>query len=237
MKFKQWFPLIAARRSAYRASLLVVAGLLLSGVATSAPNNGSKFSAPSTPSAPPRPVARLITASPRTETATRQRPRFVGTGQTVPSAVVMGAINVAAAPVAALVAATSDEQRVVDLINVERRKMGAKPLALDGKLLRLARLHSENMARQDFFAHVGRDGLDALGRVEAAGIRDWRSLAENIAYNHERFPDPLSQVVGRWMQSNKHRHNILNSDFTHTGLGIARADDGRIFFTQVFMTR
>lgn len=231
MKFNQSFPLIAARKRAYRASMLVAAGLLLSGVAASAANNGSKFSAPSSPS---RPVVRMVTASARPETA-KQRPRFVGAAQAVPT-VAMRAANVAAASVAA-VAATSNEQRVVDLINVERRKIGARPLVLDSNLLRLARLHSENMVRQNFFAHVGCDGLDAMGRVEAAGIRDWRALAENIAYNHERFPDPLSQVVGRWMQSVKHRHNILNSDFTHTGLGIARADDGRIFFTQVFMKR
>ncbi|HEX8473994.1 MAG TPA: CAP domain-containing protein [Pyrinomonadaceae bacterium] len=231
MKYNNLFPLNVARRRACRVSLLSVS-LLLAGVAASANNNGSKYVAP-----PTRPVARLVTAT-RTETSRPQpqqqqrRPRLVATAQVVPVAAVRTA-NVAAATFAV----TSDEQRVVDLINAERRKRGAGSLTLDGKLMRIARLHSENMVRQGFFSHVGQDGLDASGRVEAAGVRDWRALAENIAYNHERFADPCAQVVERWMLSVKHRHNILNADYTHTGLGIARAADGRIFFTQVFMTR
>jgi uncharacterized protein YkwD len=39
------------------------------------------------------------------------------------------------------------------------------------------------------------------------------------------------------MISDKHRANILNGEFTHAGVGIARAADGRVFFTQVFMKR
>lgn len=223
MKFNRSFPLIA-RRGASRA-LLLSAGLLLSGMsAASANNNGVKYSAPA------RPAARLITSAPQPSIRTT-RARFVATGQPV-SPVALRTANVAAAAFAA----TSDEQRVVDLINAERRRSGARPLVLDGQLLRVARLHSENMLRQNFFAHVGRDGKDAMGRVEAAGIVDWRSLAENIAYNYEQA-DPYSRVVGTWMQSEKHRRNILNPTFTQTGLGIAHGADGRIYFTQVFMTR
>jgi len=134
------------------------------------------------------------------------------------------------------VSATSDERRAFDLINVERRSRGLRPLILDGSLTRIARYHSETMARDGVLGHVDRDGLDLTGRAEVLGLRGWKALGENIAYN-QGYPDPTAFAVERWMISEKHRENILNGMFTHAGIGIARAADGRVFFTQVFMER
>jgi uncharacterized protein YkwD len=137
---------------------------------------------------------------------------------------------------AAAVAVSNDERRTFELINAERRRRGRGPLVLDASLVRMARYHSENMARQNFFNHIDRNGLDLTGRAQVLGVRGWRALGENIAYN-QGYPDPSAFAVERWMISDKHRENILNGEFTHAGLGIARAADGRIFFTQVFMRR
>ena len=68
------------------------------------------------------------------------------------------------------------------------------------------------------------------------GLRGWKALGENIAYN-QGYSDPTAFAVERWMVSEKHRENILNGEFTHAGIGIAHASDGRVFFTQVFMER
>jgi uncharacterized protein YkwD len=92
------------------------------------------------------------------------------------------------------------------------------------------------MSRQGFINHVDRDGLDLQGRATLLNVRGWRALAENIAYN-QGYDDPESFAVERWMKSDKHRANILNGEFTHAGLGVARGADGRIYFTQVFMER
>ena len=62
----------------------------------------------------------------------------------------------------------------------------------------------------------------------------WGALGENIAFN-QGFDDPSAFAVQRWMGSSKHRANILSSQFTRTGIGVARAADGSIYFTQVFM--
>ena len=176
-----------------------------------------------TPSA--RPVARLISSS-REVTGTRER-RVT----TYPSAVV--AATARRAPVA--LSATSIERRAFDLINAERRAKGEAPLAWDAELCRMARQHSEEMARKDYFSHEGPDG-GTLDRARALGVRGWKALGENIAYN-QGFEDPAAFAVERWMGSSKHRSNILSGMFTHSGLGIARAADGRIFFTQVFIAR
>lgn len=134
------------------------------------------------------------------------------------------------------VSATSDEQHALNLINAQRQARGERPLVLDAGLMRLARLHSQNMAREDFFDHIDPNGRDAVGRASSLGIRGWRALGENIAYN-QNFDDPAAFAVQRWMGSPKHRDNILNSMFTHTGLGVARSADGRVYFTQVFIMR
>jgi uncharacterized protein YkwD len=211
----RWFPLSAPLRRASQA-LVVVSCLGLS-ASPAVAVNGTKSSGP-------RPVARLITSS-KQEVPSRVRERLVA--RTV-------AYAPPTAPAAA--AASDDERRAFELINAERRRRGLGPLVFDASLTRVARYHSQNMARQGFFNHVDRDGLDLSGRAQVLGVRGWRALGENIAYN-QGYNDPSAFAVERWMISSKHRENILNGEFTHAGLGVARASDGRVFFTQVFMRR
>lgn len=176
-----------------------------------------------------RPVARLVSTT-KQEVPQPVRARLLARAG-VPTPAAAGAPRRAVA-----VAATGDERRAFDLVNAERRARGRGPLVFDGELVRMARYHSENMARRGFFNHVDRDGLDLTGRASVLGLSGWRALGENIAYN-QGYDDPTAFAVERWMISDKHRENILNREFTHAGIGIARAADGRIFFTQVFMTR
>jgi uncharacterized protein YkwD len=176
-----------------------------------------------------RPVARLISSS-STEVPARVRERLIARAS-VPSASGARSYNSIAA-----VAATGEERRAFDLINAERQRRGLRPLVWDGSLTRLARYHSENMARGQFLNHVDRDGLDLKGRAEVLGLHGWRALGENIAYN-QGYSDPTAFAVERWMISEKHRENILNGDYTHAAVGMARASDGTYYFTQVFMMR
>ena len=134
------------------------------------------------------------------------------------------------------IAATGDERRAFQLINEERQRRGLRPLVFDGALTRLARYHSESMARGGFLSHTDRQGLDLRGRADALGLHGWKALGENIAYN-QGYNDPTAFAVERWMISEKHRENILNDEYTHAGLGVARASDGTYYFTQVFMRR
>lgn len=222
MKFYNLSPRCAAGGSNFKAALMLSAWCVFSSAAAFA-NEVPK-------SANPRPVARLLSTSGQ-PVAGGGRARMVTAAPYVPAAVTPST------PVAAMaVTATGDEMRAFDLINAERRARGQKPLAWDASLTHLARYHSGNMARQDFFSHTDADGRNLQGRADAAGLRDWRALGENIAYN-QGFQDPVRFAVERWMKSEKHRDNILNAEYTHAGVGIARASDGRLFFTQVFMRR
>ena len=134
------------------------------------------------------------------------------------------------------VAPTSMEQRAFELINAQRRARGESPLVWDAELTRMARLHSENMAARNFFAHTDPQGQNVAMRASTQGVTGWRAIAENIAYN-SGYDDPAAFAVERWTVSVKHRENMLRGSFTHSGIGVARAADGRVFFTQVFVTR
>lgn len=127
----------------------------------------------------------------------------------------------------------SIEERAFQLINETRRAHGLKSLEWHPDLHKMARSHSGSMARDGFFSHTDAHGLGMLGRARLTGLAGWRTLGENLAYNLG-YSDPAAFAVSGWADSIKHRHNLLRPVFTHTAIGVARASDGRFFFTQVF---
>lgn len=227
--FSRWFPRSASLAGVSQALIL----LLSLGFTTYTAFAKVKSGLPkSSEQQPERPVARLLSTS-RPTVPQSVKARLVARMTTPqPTAYAPAATTIPTATVSA----TGDERRAFDLINVERQKRGLRPLVWDGTLNRLARYHSQNMARAGVLNHVDSDGLDLSGRAQVLGLHGWRALGENIAYN-QGFSDPTAFAVERWMISEKHRENILNGGFTHAGIGIARAADGRVFFTQVFMER
>jgi uncharacterized protein YkwD len=137
---------------------------------------------------------------------------------------------------AAPIVPTSQELRTFELVNAERARYGLRPLVWDAELTRMARLHSENMARQNFFNHQAPDGQGLRERSRASGIVGYKRLGENLAYN-KGFADAAVCAVVGWMRSEGHREHILDAEFTRAGIGIARSADGRVYFTQDFVVR
>jgi Uncharacterized protein with SCP/PR1 domains len=128
------------------------------------------------------------------------------------------------------------ERRIVELINRKRIENGLQPLIWNEDVARVARVHSQNMARFKFFSHVGLDGLAVDERADTLGVRKWRAIGENIAYNRG-FENPCEFAFEGWMKSQPHRQNLLNTRWKETGVGIAVAQDGTYYFTQVFLVR
>lgn len=123
------------------------------------------------------------------------------------------------------------EAKVLAAINLERKKQNRKPLAFNKQLAVAARKHSQRMVREKFFDHEDPTGRGPSERVDAEGYR-WSRIGENIAMN-SGYRDPVPQAVVGWMKSPGHRRNILDSDYTETGIGIARVGKS-LYFTQVF---
>jgi uncharacterized protein YkwD len=128
------------------------------------------------------------------------------------------------------------EKRVFEQTNIVRVKNGLRPLTWDDDVCRMARIHSESMSRNHFFSHVTPEGLRLPQRARAAGILQFSTLGENIAYT-QGYGDPGAFVVEQWMQSEKHRANILSNDFRAMAIGSFVGPDGAIYLTQTFITR
>jgi uncharacterized protein YkwD len=128
------------------------------------------------------------------------------------------------------------ERRAFEQTNIVRVKNGLAPLVWDGEVCRMARIHSESMSRQGYFSHVTPEGFRLRERARLVGIYQYNVLAENIAYN-QGYDDPGAFAVERWMQSEKHRANILSPEFRAMAIGSFVAADGSVYLTQTFITR
>lgn len=130
--------------------------------------------------------------------------------------------------------------QVLSLVNAARgkpRKCGntsfqaVPPLTLSAMLNRAALIHSQDMAKNDFFEHQGSDGSKVGDRASRVGYR-WRGVAENIAIGAET----AEIVVNGWLKSPGHCVNIMSPDYTE--MGIAYVTDPKsgpgIYWTQVF---
>jgi uncharacterized protein YkwD len=128
------------------------------------------------------------------------------------------------------------EKRAFEQTNLVRVKNGLAPLTWDADVCRMARTHSESMSRNGYFAHVTPEGLRLRDRARAAGILQFSVLGENIALS-QGFQDPGAFAVEQWMQSTKHRANILSSEFRAMAIGSFVGPDGSVYLTQTFITR
>ena len=175
-----------------------------------------------------QPVARLIT-DPVTD-AKYSRSRKVS--EEGPSAVATGGSVTSPS----LDQATKIERRAFEKTNQARVQNGMATLTWDAQLCRMARAHSENMARGGFFSHQTPEGLELKGRARQSGILHFRVIGENIAYN-KGYDDPGGFAVERWLISSAHRANMLYTDFQASAIGSYVAADGTVYLTQVFITR
>lgn len=119
------------------------------------------------------------------------------------------------------------EQEVVDLTNQEREKEGLAPLEIDTELSEVARAKSQDMQENNYFDHNSPNYGSPFDMMQSFGI-DYNTAGENIAQG-QQSPE---EVVDAWMNSQGHRENIMNGDFTHIGIG--HVEDGN-YWTQMFI--
>ena len=117
------------------------------------------------------------------------------------------------------------EQQVVDMVNVEREKVGAAPLTVNYSLMEAAWVHNEHMVEIGRICHSGCGDGDPGTRIAATGYR-YTTWGENVAVS---YPNAAA-VMDAWMHSSGHRANILNRRFVD--IGVAHSSNN--YWTQVF---
>lgn len=98
-------------------------------------------------------------------------------------------------------------------------------LIWDDKVYEQCRIHSENMASGK--VAFGHDGFET--RIKNLG---GNGGAENVAYN---YSDDPNYVVNQWMNSSGHKANIMNKNFKKSAVAAVKSDDGKWYYTQIFI--
>lgn len=124
---------------------------------------------------------------------------------------------------------TAAEARMVELVNAERSKAGAPPLAVDLTLTRLARQKSADMIKLNYFDHQSPTYGSPFDMMKAAGVT-YRTAGENLA-----GAPTVDRAHTSLMNSPGHRRNILNPAFTHIGIGIVEGGPYGLMITQMFI--
>ncbi|MDM7930899.1 CAP domain-containing protein [Tabrizicola sp.] len=108
------------------------------------------------------------------------------------------------------------QQELLSHLNAERRANGLSPLRLSAKLDKAAQGHACDNAARKSISHVSSDGGTLKNRLRRAGYA-FRAAAENTGRGFASG----ARAVQWWMNSPKHRDNILLRKAREVGIGIA----------------
>jgi uncharacterized protein YkwD len=124
--------------------------------------------------------------------------------------------------------AADDADAVLRMVNAARAAEGMPPLARDARLDKLAQVHTEDMLKAKMVGHNVGSG-DLRARMSASGMRA-KVAGENLA-----SAKSLEHAHRALWASPSHRDNTLYGDFRLMGVAVARADDGTVWVTEVFV--
>ncbi len=120
--------------------------------------------------------------------------------------------------------------KLFELINQTRASYGLNRLKYSDTASKIAYLHSLDMMNNSFISHVSSDGKTTEERILSEDKLFTISLGENVARDSS-----IEGAHTALMNSAGHRKNILASDWTHIGLGIATGKDGLFYITENFI--
>lgn len=118
-------------------------------------------------------------------------------------------------------------EQVVELVNQERTKAGLSAVTLDQNIASAALVRAKEI--ETSFSHTRPNGSKFSTALTEQGVT-FKGAGENIAWG-QKSPEAVMQA---WMNSEGHRANILNKNFTKIGVGYYQNAAGRNFWTQLF---
>jgi uncharacterized YkwD family protein len=126
---------------------------------------------------------------------------------------------------------TPNEEEMLRLLNGERVKKGLNPLKVDMEITKVARLKSQDMIDNSYFSHNSPTYGSPFDMMKQYGVK-YIYAGENLAGNPS-----IANAHESLMNSQGHRENILNSNFTHIGIGVKEGGQYGKMCTQMFVGR
>ncbi len=123
---------------------------------------------------------------------------------------------------------SAQEQKMLNLLNFDRKNNGLAALTHDPELSRIARIKSADMRDRNYFAHESPTYGDVRAMLKTFGY-EFLGASENIAHHAN-----ADKAQAAFLSSPGHRANILGKGWTKVGVGIVFDKDGFIYATQIF---
>lgn len=127
-------------------------------------------------------------------------------------------------------AQTGFESDMLKQVNAQRAKNGKSALTLNQSLCASARVRASEIAKDGCFSHIRPDGS---GCFTAISDVSYRTAGENIAMGTWGYYG-VDEIMDGWMNSEGHRANILNGDFSEVGFGCVVVN-GNGYWVQMFI--
>lgn len=147
--------------------------------------------------------------------------------------------------------------QIHQLVNEERQRADLNPLEWNEKLAAVAKLHSEDMAKNGFFDYINLKDEDPIKRAEKYGVKCAKNLgsdvvtgiAENLfkdalftiakttkekKYIYKTSEEIARSVIQGLMKKSENRKNILDKEYLSEGIGVSIDKEGNVFITQDF---
>ena len=116
--------------------------------------------------------------------------------------------------------------KVFEIVNQERIKAGVKPLKFNNDMYKAAMVRAKEC--DESFSHDRPNGTSCFTALKEAGVK-YLSAGENIAMGYRTPAD----VMNGWMNSEGHRNNILNPNFTDFACGVYKSGYWSQFFCKI----
>ena len=127
-------------------------------------------------------------------------------------------------------AQTGFESDMLKQVNAQRAKNGQSALTLNQSLCASARVRAAEIAKDGCFSHIRPDGRGCFTAISGVS---YRTAGENIAMGTWGYYG-VDEIMDGWMNSEGHRANILNGNFSEVGFGCVVVN-GNGYWVQIFI--
>jgi uncharacterized protein YkwD len=120
------------------------------------------------------------------------------------------------------------EIEILDLLNDHRLSVGLNPLEDMSVVKSVAYSHTDYMVDNNVVSHDNFYSRSNYLKTNAGAKR----VSENVAYGY----GTAQGVVNAWIKSESHKAN-LEGDFTNFDISAEKNEDGRWYFTNIFIKK
>ncbi len=121
------------------------------------------------------------------------------------------------------------EFSILELINEHRESKGLNKLNTFNKVSNEAKPHTNYMMSKGEASHDNFN-IRSANLISNAGAKQ---VSENVAYGYST----AESVVKAWLRSDPHRAVIENIELTDFGISAEENEEGRLYFTNIFIRR